>query len=401
MKIAYCDAFSGISGDMLVAALLDLGLELDRLEAEFAKLPLDGYTVQQSERVVNGIRAVGFNVDVEEGRQPERSFRSISSMLAASSLDPAVKATAGEIFAKLAAAEAHVHRVSVEDVHFHEVGAVDSILDVVGIAVGLHTLGIQAVYTSPLPLGSGLVSARHGRLPVPGPATTELLKGFPVRFEDGASELVTPTGAAVLAALARPGPPEFSIARTGYGAGQRQLADRPNVLRVCLGDCPPDDRSTGLRLDHLMVLETHIDDLNPEWYEHVMERLFAAGARDVSVTPVHMKKNRPGILLWVLCDPENQDRLSHIILTETSTLGLRSYPVSRLSLRREYRNVVTKYGTVRVKCSYPPDGRVNHSPEYDDCKRLARQHGVPLGAVYEAATLAVQRLGVSPTNDEE
>lgn len=401
MKIAYCDAFSGISGDMLVAALLDLGLDLDRLEAEFAKLPLDGYTVQQSERVVNGLRAVGFNVEVKEDRQPERSFRSISDMLTAGSLDPAVKATAREIFTKLAEAEAHVHRVSVEDIHFHEVGAVDSILDIVGVAVGIHALGIQAVYTSPLPLGSGFVSARHGRLPVPGPATAELLKGFPVRFEDGDSELVTPTGAAVLAALARPDPPEFSIARTGYGAGQRQLADRPNVLRVCLGDCPPNDRSADLRLDHLLVLETHIDDLNPEWYEHVIERLFAAGARDVSVTPVHMKKNRPGVLLWVLCDLGDRDRLSHVILTETSTLGLRSYPVSRLSLRREHRNVVTKYGTVRVKCSYPPDGRVNRSPEYEDCKRLARQHAVPLGAVYQAATLAAQNLGTVPADGRE
>lgn len=401
MRIAYCDAFSGISGDMLVAALLDLGLELDRLEAEFAKLPLDGYSVQQSERMVNGIRAVAFNVEVEEGRQPERSFRSISDMLTASSLDPAVKTTAREIFTKLAEAEAHVHRVSVEDVHFHEVGAVDSILDVVGVAVGIHMLGIQAVYTSPLPLGSGFVSARHGRLPVPGPATAELLKGFPVRFEDGDSELVTPTGAAVLADLARPDPPEFSIIRTGYGAGQRQLADRPNVLRVCIGDSPPDDRSADLRMDRLIVLETHIDDLNPEWYEHVMERLFAAGARDVSVTPVHMKKNRPGVLLWVLCDLGDRDRLSHIILTETSTLGLRSYPVSRLSLRREHKNVVTEYGTVRVKCSYPPDGRVNHSPEYEDCKRLARQHAVPLGAVYRAATLAAQNPGTASADGRE
>lgn len=401
MRIAYCDAFSGISGDMLVAALLDLGLELDRLEAECAKLSLDGYTVQQSERMVNGIRAVGFNVEVEEGRQPERSFRSISDMLAASSLDPAVKTTALEIFTKLAEAEAHVHRVSVEDVHFHEVGAVDSILDVVGVAVGIHALGIQAVYTSPLPLGSGFVSARHGRLPVPGPATAELIKGFPVRFEDGESELVTPTGAAVLAALARPDPPEFSIVRTGYGAGQRQLADRPNVLRVCIGHSPPDDRSADLRMDRLIVLETHIDDLNPEWYEHVMERLFAAGARDVSVTPVHMKKNRPGVLLWVLCDLGDRDRLSHIILTETSTLGLRSYPVSRLSLRREHRHVVTEYGTVRVKCSYPPDGRVNHSPEYEDCKRLARQHSVPLGAVYRAATLAAQNPGTASADGRE
>ncbi len=379
MKIAYFDAFSGISGDMVIGALLDLGLSLDLLKAECSKLPLEGYTLHQSERVHSGIRAIKFDVDVS-AQQHERSFRSIADMLEASPLSGSVKTTALKIFTRLAEAEAHVHNTSVADVHFHEVGAVDSVLDIVGAAIGFEALGIQAMYTSPLPMGSGFVSSRHGTLPVPGPATAELVKGLPVRFEDGQSELVTPTGAAILAALAQPGPPLFSIAQVGYGAGARILSDRPNVLRVCLGHPVPE-----VRHEQLLVLETNIDDLNPEWYEHVMEQLFAAGARDVFFSPIQMKKNRPGIFLWVLCDPQDQGQLSGIIFNETSTLGIRSYPVDRLSLRREQQEVQTKYGSVRVKVAYRPNGQINCAPEYDDCKRLAQEKNVALRLVYEAA----------------
>ena len=367
MKIAYFDAFSGISGDMVIGALLDLGLSLDLLKTEFSKLPLDGYTLHQSERIQHGIRAIKFDVSVG-AQQHERSFRSIADMLEVSPLSETVKTTALKIFTRLAEAEAHVHNTSVTDVHFHEVGAVDSILDIVGTAIGFEALGIQAVYTSPLPMGSGFVSSRHGTLPVPGPATAELVKGMPVRFEDGQSELVTPTGAAILAVMAQPGPPLFSITQVGYGAGARTLSDRPNVLRVCLGHSVSE-----VRHEQLLVLETNIDDLNPEWYEHVMEQLFAAGARDVFFSPVQMKKNRPGILLWVLCAPQDQGQLSNIIFNETSTLGIRSYPVDRLALRREQKEIQTKYGPVRVKIAYQPNGQVNCAPEYDDCKRLAQE----------------------------
>ena len=249
-----------------------------------------------------------------------------------------------------------------------------------GRAIGFDALGIQTVYTGPLPMGSGFVSSRHGILPVPGPATAELVKGLPVRFEDGQSELVTPTGAAILAALAQPGPPLFSMTQVGYGAGARTLSDRPNVLRVCLGH-----PVSALRREQLLVLETNIDDLNPEWYEYVMERLFAAGARDVFLSPVQMKKNRPGILLRVLCDPHDQGQLSAIIFNETSTLGIRSYPVDRLALRREQKEVQTPYGPVRVKIAYQPNGQVNCAPEYDDCKRLAQEKNIALKLVYEAA----------------
>ncbi len=379
MKIVYFDAFSGISGDMVIGALLDLGLSLDLLKTEFSKLPLDGYTLHQSERIQHGIRAIKFDVSVG-AQQHERSFRSIADMLEVSPLSETVRTTALKIFTRLAEAEAHVHNTSVTDVHFHEVGAVDSILDIVGTAIGFEALGIQAVYTSPLPMGSGFVSSRHGTLPVPGPATAELVKGMPVRFEDGQSELVTPTGAAILAVMAQPGPPLFSITQVGYGAGARTLSDRPNVLRVCLGHSVSE-----VRHEQLLVLETNIDDLNPEWYEHVMEQLFAAGARDVFFSPLQMKKNRPGILLWVLCAPQDQGQLSNIIFNETSTLGIRSYPVDRLALRREQKEIQTKYGPVRVKIAYQPNGQVNCAPEYDDCKRLAQEKNIALKLIYEAA----------------
>lgn len=384
IKIAYFDAFSGISGDMVIGALLDLGLSLDLLKAEFSKLQLSGYTLHQSERVQHGIRAIKFDVGVS-AQQHERSFRSIADMLDTSPLSGMVKTTALKIFTRLAEAEAHVHNTSVEDVHFHEVGAVDSILDIVGAAIGFEALGIQAIYTSPLPMGGGFVSSRHGMLPVPGPATAELVKGLPVRFEDGQSELVTPTGAAILAALAQPRPPLFSIAQVGYGAGERTLSDRPNVLRICLGHPVPE-----VRREQLLVLETNIDDLNPEWYEHVMEQLFAAGARDVSLSPIHMKKNRPGIFLWVLCDPQDESQLSGILFNETSTLGIRSYAVDRLALRREQKEVQTRYGRVRVKIAHQPNGQVNCAPEYDDCKRLAQEKNIALKRVYEAALQNVQ-----------
>ncbi len=379
MKTAYFDAFSGISGDMVIGALLDLGLSLDLLKAEFSKLPLAGYTLHQSERLHSGIRAIKFDVGVN-AQQHERSFRSIADMLEASPLGRTVKTTALKIFTRLAEAEAHVHNTSVADVHFHEVGAVDSILDIVGAAIGFEALGIQAVYTSPLPMGSGFISSRHGMLPVPGPATAELVKGMSVRFEDGQSELVTPTGAAMLAALAQPRPPLFSITRVGYGAGARALSDRPNVLRVCLGHPVAE-----VRHEQLLVLETNIDDLNPEWYEHVMGQLFAAGARDVFLSSVQMKKNRPGILLWVLCAPQDQGQLSDIIFNETSTLGIRSYPVDRLMLRREQKEIQTQYGPVKIKIAYQPNGQVNCAPEYEDCKRLAQEKNIALKLVYEAA----------------
>ncbi|HEV8714243.1 MAG TPA: nickel pincer cofactor biosynthesis protein LarC [Candidatus Binatia bacterium] len=380
MKIAYFDAFSGLSGDMTVGALLHIGVSLDALRAELMKLPLSGYQLSQSERLQSGIRATKFDVEVSEPLG-ERSFRAIAHMLQESTLIPQVKETALRIFTVLAEAEGRVHGVAAEAVHFHEVGAVDSIVDIVGAAFGLHALGIEKVYASALPMGKGFVPSRHGVLPIPGPATVELLKGWPIRLEDGDAELVTPTGAAIIAAVAQHGPvPQLQLAAVGYGAGERTLPDRPNLLRVLVGDTGETPRE-----EQLLVLETNIDDLNPELYEHVMERLFAAGARDVFLAPIQMKKNRPGVLLWVLGEIADRDKLSTIIFAESSTLGIRSYPVTRVALRRESKEVVTPYGGVRVKLAHGPDGRVNVAPEYEDCKRLAREQEVPLKLIYEAA----------------
>ena len=380
MRIAYFDTFSGISGDMTVGALLALGVSLDALRAELAKLPLSGYQLSQSERVQSGIRATKFEVVVSEPLG-ERSFRAIARMLQTSELNPQVKETALRIFTVLAEAEGRVHGVATEAVHFHEVGAVDSIVDIVGAAFGLHTLGIERVYASALPMGKGFVPSRHGILPIPGPATVELLKGWPVRFEDGPAEMVTPTGAAILAAVAQhEAVPQLDLSAVGYGAGERTLPDRPNLLRVVLGNARETPRE-----EQLLVLETNIDDLNPELYEHVMECLFAAGARDVFLAPIQMKKNRPGVLLWVLGEIADRDKLSTILFAETSTLGIRSYPVTRAALRRESKEVATPYGNVRVKLAFSPDGRVNVAPEYEDCKHLAREKAVPLKLIYEAA----------------
>jgi uncharacterized protein (TIGR00299 family) protein len=380
------DAFSGISGDMMVGALLHLGVSLETLHAELSKLPLSGYHLHQTGREQNGIQAVKFHVEVHDPLH-ERSFRAIAQMIRDSILSPPIKETALRIFTVLAEAEGRVHGVAPDAVHFHEVGAIDSIVDIVGTAVGLQALGIERVYVSPLPMGKGLVPSRHGVLPIPGPATVELLKGWPVRLEDGSAEMVTPTGAAIVAAVGCRGPlPLMQVSAVGYGAGERTLPDRPNLLRIILGDVAADTRD-----EQLLVLETNIDDLNPEFYEYVMERLFAAGARDVVLAPIQMKKNRPGILLWVLCDPGEREKLSGVIFTETSTLGIRSYPVTRTALRRETKEVATVYGTVRVKMAYSPEGRVHCAPEYEDCKRLARERAVPLKLVYEAALVSFQQ----------
>jgi hypothetical protein len=300
-----------------------------------------------------------------------------------------VKERAAAIFARLAEAEGKVHGVDPESVEFHEVGAVDAIVDVVGAALGLVHFGIDAVYVSPLPMGQGRVTAAHGVLPVPGPAVTELVRGRPVRFEDGAAELVTPTGAAIVAALARPEPvPEMRISAVGYGAGSRTLADRPNLLRLVIGE-PVVAPGT----DDIVVLETNIDDLNPQVYEHVLDRLLAAGARDAFLVPVVMKKSRPGTMLRVLASPTDRERLEAIVFAETSTIGVRWTTWRRTTLAREERTVETPYGPVRVKIARAPDGTANVAPEFEDCRRIATSSGVPLKLVHQAALVAA--LGTS------
>src|SRR5215470_7266616 len=382
MRLLFFDTFAGISGDMTVGALLALGVELERIRTELAVLPLTGYALRAGDKVVHGIRACKFDVDVDPDphghAHAHRAYADIRAMLAGSALAPRVRDLAAAIFARLAEAEGRVHGVAPEAVTFHEVGAVDSIVDVVGTAIGLAALEVDEVYVSALPLGSGTTQSQHGVIPVPAPATVELLRGFPVRIGDGTSELVTPTGAAIVAALARAGAalPPLAIEAVGYGAGTRTLSDRPNLLRAVLGHA-----ATALGGDELVELATNIDDSSPELYEHVMEQLFAAGARDVWLTSAQMKKNRPGTVLHVLGEASARDALAAVVLRETSAIGLRFHSVQRFILPRAQQTVGTEYGAVRVKIAHAPDGTLN----------IARERGVALKVVYQAAIAAARR----------
>jgi pyridinium-3,5-bisthiocarboxylic acid mononucleotide nickel chelatase len=409
VRIAYLDTFSGISGDMTVGAFLDLGLPLDAVREAIAMLGLDEVTVACEQVMRSGIAATKFHVRVH-GEHPDapddhdarhhhhdhdhdaphghRPWADIRTLLEGSALAPRVKELALAVFTRLAEAEGRVHGVPADRVEFHEVGAADAIVDVVGAALGVAHLGIEALYAAPLPLGQGRTRSAHGAIPVPPPAVTELVKGRRVRFEDGAVELVTPTGAAIVAALARPeAVPELRIERIGYGAGDRVLADRPNLLRVVLAE-----PVVAPETDEVVVLETTIDDLSPQIYEHVIERLLAAGARDVFLVPVVMKKSRPATMLRVLATPPDRDRLAAIVFAETSTIGLRHTTWRRLVLPREERTVDTPWGRVRVKVARAPDGTANAAPEFEDCRRLAVERGVPLKVVHLAALQALGQI---------
>jgi uncharacterized protein (TIGR00299 family) protein len=350
-------------------------------------LQLRGCELHLARRELSGISAAKFDVEVSQW-QPERHLSDIRAIIERSSLGEDVKAKAVAIFSALASAEAKVHNSTPEEVHFHEVGAVDSIIDIVGTAWCLSTLGIDELLVSPLPMGKGFVRTRHGLIPIPPPATLELLSGFALRLGDGESEMVTPTGAAVLNALAAPAPIPlaFEADRVGYGAGTKTFTDRPNVLRILLGK-----RAAALNTDELLEIQTNIDDLNPQIYDHVVERLFETGARDVTLTPTIMKKGRPSVTISVLAEPSAREQIAAVLFAETSTIGLRFHPVARLKLAREIKEVDTRWGRVRVKVSRAGDDTVTLSPEYDDCKRLAREHHVALRLILEQAQAAARR----------
>jgi uncharacterized protein (TIGR00299 family) protein len=387
MKSAFLDAFSGLSGDMIVGAMLDAGADFGELQGVLASLPLDGYRLAARRKLVSGISALKFDVEVS-AVQPERNLSDIREIVRrASELTDSVKDRALAVFGVLAEAEAKVHRTTAEEVHFHEVGAVDSIVDIVAAAWGFERLGLSEMIVSPLPAGSGFVRSQHGIIPVPAPATAELLAGFAIRMGDGASEMVTPTGAAIVRALAVQAPPAigFRIERVGYGAGSKDFADRPNVLRLMVGE-----RTQAYETDEMVEIEANIDDLNPQIYDHVVERLFEAGARDVTLTPTIMKKGRPAVTVAVLAELSARERIAAVLFAETSTIGLRYHPVARLKLAREIKEVDTRWGRVRVKVSRGGDV-VTLSPEYEDCKRLAREHDVALRTILEEAQAAARR----------
>ncbi|MGN6730420.1 MAG: nickel pincer cofactor biosynthesis protein LarC [Candidatus Binatia bacterium] len=378
MRIAYGDLIGGVSGDMFVATLLDLGLPLDRLRAELKKIPTLQFEIRSRKKIIHSLRASQFQVVCPKHEAP-RSWKQIRDLIKRSKLDPVVRSTSSEIFAVLAAAEAKIHGVPIDQVHFHEVGATDSIVDVVAAAVGVRELAIEAFYFSVIPLGHGMISSAHGLLPAPGPATLELLRGLPVMGIDADTETVTPTGAAILRTLGKQFvQPAMTIEKIGYGAGKRDFAERPNLFRIILGRA-----ASSASLEEMLVIETNIDDMNPQLFDHVMDRLFAAGARDVFLAPIQMKKNRPATLLSVIAEPRHRQKLSEIIFKETSTLGLRYHVVSRMILKREMKKVKTRFGEVTVKIIEQLDGSRRAAPEYDDLKRIARAKNIPLKLLHD------------------
>ena len=380
MKIAYFDCFSGISGDMTLGALLDLGLPLGDLLAELKKLPVDGYSIRSAREMRGAIAGTQIFIEETGHHHHARSWRDIRNMIESSGLDDPVKEKSLSIFQRIADAEARVHQIPVSEIHFHEVGALDSILDIVGTAAGLHLLGVEKVFASPVPLGSGTVKTHHGVLPVPAPATVLLLEGIPVYDNGSKREVTTPTGAGILAGLAEGfgAIPAMTPERVGYGVGSNQASDPPNLLRVILGQS-----AEPLRERNLLLLETHIDDMNPEIYPHVMEGLLTLGVLDVALVPIQMKKNRPGTLLRVLFDPGLQATVTDYLFRETTTLGVRLQEVKRLELPREERTVNTPFGPCRVKAVRGPGGEERLIPEFEECRRLAFERSLPLRTVYE------------------
>ncbi len=380
MRVCYFDCFSGISGNMVLGALIDIGLPECVLLEEVAKLGVEPFDIEvkRNERM----RIYGTHVKVRgRGNEgPQRSYREIKRMIKESPLDLPVKERSLDIFHRLAAAEAKIHGEKIDEVHFHEIGALDSIVDVVGAAVGMNHLAIERVFASRIPVGSGFVHGQHGRLPVPAPATLEILKGIPIYSSSLNEELVTPTGAAILTSLSAGfgNIPEMRIEKVGYGVGDRVFEGMPNVLRIILGegDGPWDG-------DRVWVVETDIDDMSPEIYGYLMEKLPEAGALDVTFTPIQMKKNRPGITIKVLCYEAEVDVIIDTLFRESTSIGVRLYSVRRAKLSRRTEEVETKYGTVKLKVSTDHRGRIiNVMPEYEDCRRIAEAMGIPLKEVY-------------------
>jgi len=413
MRTLYFDCFSGISGDMTIGALLDLGLDLEYLRSELLKMPVNGYRIKSSRVVRANLSAMKFDVDIDGDTghtQDEHSHAhphsgahrkasEILAMIGSSALNANSKRIATAIFTKLAISEGNVHHVSPEDVQFHEVGAVDSIVDTVGAAIGFDALGFERFICSPINVGGGFIHCQHGVYPVPVPATADLLRGAEIYSKHVSSELVTPTGAAILAAMVDDfrRVDGFSIERIGYGAGNKQFQNFPNCLRLLVGEessravgrtapAPTDDFSD------IIVIEANIDDMTPQNFSYVTERLLEAGAFDVCTIPVQMKKGRSGFILQVLSPLNRCDVLSRLIFQETTSIGLRQYAAKRSALERKMVPVETRYGRVMIKVSMQDGKVVSSTPEYEDCARIAREKNVPLKEVQFLASTAYQAM---------
>jgi uncharacterized protein (TIGR00299 family) protein len=401
MRLLYFDCIAGISGDMALGALVDAGADADAVRAALASLPLEPFSVEFDDVDADGIRATRAIVRCETAGVI-RTYASIRALLEQADLPDPARRLAQRMFRRLAVAEGAVHRRDVEQVTFHEVGAVDSIVDIVGTALAFTMLEIERAFSSAVPTGMGMTRTEHGAMPIPGPAVVELLRGAPVFSRGVPAELTTPTGAAILATVAEGygGVPAMRLETVGYGAGTRAL-DFPNVLRVLIGaEAPAEEARDGARSQRSseeILLETNVDDLNPEVYGYVLERLLDGGAQDAWLTPIVMKKGRPAIMVSVLCSSEREDVMRDILFRETGTLGVRGTPVDKRALERTRLEVATSFGTVGVKIGFLNGRAVTVSPEYDDCVELARQTGAAVRSVYEEATLGARRnLGERP-----
>jgi uncharacterized protein (TIGR00299 family) protein len=389
-KVLFIDAFSGVAGDMLVAALLDLGVPRSVIDNALAVLPLGGYRIELGSAVRSGIVARRFMVHVDE-RQPERDYAQIRAMLEAADLSAGTRAIALDAFRTLAQAEATVHRVPVDDVHFHEVGAVDSIVDIVASAAALDWLG-ATVIASPLPMGRGTVRARHGVLPLPAPATVECLRGAPTYDAGIDAELVTPTGACLVATCARTYArwPEMRPERVGWGGGTHELPDRPNLLRIVLGHGARETEEGSFSNAPFAILEANVDDMTAEVAAHAVERVLAAGALDVWTTPIVMKKGRPAMMISALVRRDDVDTSARLLLSETTSLGVRVRPVFRVERPRRMLEVQTPFGRIPVKVADGDGLPINLAPEFEACRAAANNHGVPVKEVVAAALVAVK-----------
>jgi uncharacterized protein (TIGR00299 family) protein len=439
MRAVYFDCFAGVSGDMIIGAQLDLGVEFESLDRPLSSLGLQGYELNSRQVIRGGIAATKFDVEIDQRKQPARKLADITSIITGSSLSERVKTLSLRVFERLAEAEARIHGTTAAEIHFHEVGAVDSIIDTVGAMIGFELLGVQRFFCSPLRLGSGFVETEHGRLPVPAPATAELLPGVPVYAGDSEGEFVTPTGAAIVTTLCEAfgAMPQMTVDRVGYGAGSRDPKGFSNALRLVMGEIdketdagiivggvtPAHRGSEGGQMsgsrsetqtkvrsssetqtevyatsetqtkvyapsETIMIVETNIDDMNPQAYGFVMERAFELGALDVFMVPVQMKKDRPGVLLTVLCRPEAAETIIEMLLVQTTTLGVRYYEAKRRALERVIETIDTEYGRVRIKVARDGARTLHFQPEYDDCARLAIEANAPLLEVQDAAKAA-------------
>jgi hypothetical protein len=400
MKILYYDCFAGISGDMNLGAMLDLGVDQKYLLKELGKLPIDSYKIKIYKDKRGGITGTKVDVIVPPQKKAfslhtlkKRTFRDITRMIKQSNLSANVKKISLDIFTRLARAEGKIHGHKIEDVHFHEVGAIDSIIDIIGAAICLDYLKVDKVISSPIQVGSGIIHCSHGTFPVPAPATAEILQGIPIKTGLVPFEATTPTGAAIIASTAAYFTEriDFTPQKIGYGLGSKD-SSTPNVLRIFLGEISAntekaDDPETGVAV----IIECNIDDMNPELYDALMERLFAVGAHDVFLTPIIMKKSRPAVMVSVLCDVGKQKAIEEVLWLNSSTFGLRSYKVAKSMLRRETVKVKTKYGEITVKSGYLNGRIIKSKPEYEDCKRLAKENGVTIQDIYESICLTKRK----------